>query len=157
MGCDSSVGTALRYGLDDRGSRIRFPAAAGKFSLHHRVQNISGPPQPTIQWVSGALSLEVKRPGREAGHSTHLVPRSKNEWSYPQLPQYAFMLWCFFKHMDKFTFTLPCLTYDRRNPRQESKRVHSLYRVLPLWHPVRQDIMKKRRKRKLTEGRKAYE
>jgi hypothetical protein len=36
---DSSVGIALGYGLDDRGSRIRFPAGAGNFSLHHRVQN----------------------------------------------------------------------------------------------------------------------
>jgi hypothetical protein len=28
-----------------------------------------GPAQPPIQRVPGALSLEVKRPGREAGHS----------------------------------------------------------------------------------------
>jgi hypothetical protein len=35
----SSVGIALGYGLDDRGSRIRFPAGAGNFSLHHHVQN----------------------------------------------------------------------------------------------------------------------
>jgi hypothetical protein len=40
--CDSSVGTALGYGLDDRCSRVRFPAEAGNFSLHHRVQNSSG-------------------------------------------------------------------------------------------------------------------
>jgi hypothetical protein len=39
---DSSVGIALGYGLDDRGSRVRFPARAGNFSLHHRVQNGSG-------------------------------------------------------------------------------------------------------------------
>jgi hypothetical protein len=39
---DSSVGIALGYGLDDRGSRIRFAAGAGNFSLHHRVQNGSG-------------------------------------------------------------------------------------------------------------------
>jgi len=31
-----------RYGLDDRGSRVRLPAGAGNFSLHHRVQNGSG-------------------------------------------------------------------------------------------------------------------
>jgi hypothetical protein len=36
---DSSVGIALGYGLDDRGSKVRFPEGAGKFSLHHRVQN----------------------------------------------------------------------------------------------------------------------
>jgi hypothetical protein len=39
---DSSVGIALGYGLDDRGSRVRFPEGAGDFSLHHRVQNGSG-------------------------------------------------------------------------------------------------------------------
>jgi hypothetical protein len=33
---------ALGYGLDDRGSRVRFPAGSGNFSLHHRVQNGSG-------------------------------------------------------------------------------------------------------------------
>jgi hypothetical protein len=38
----SSVGIALGYGLDDRGSRIRFPAGAGNFSLRHHVQNGSG-------------------------------------------------------------------------------------------------------------------
>jgi hypothetical protein len=40
---DSSVGIALGYGMDDRGSRILFPAGTGNFSLHHRVQNGSGP------------------------------------------------------------------------------------------------------------------
>jgi hypothetical protein len=39
---DSSVGIALGYGLDDRGSRVRFPAGTGNFSLHHRVQIGSG-------------------------------------------------------------------------------------------------------------------
>jgi hypothetical protein len=39
---DSSVGIALGYGLDDRGSRVRFPARAENFSLHHRIQNSSG-------------------------------------------------------------------------------------------------------------------
>jgi hypothetical protein len=39
---DSSVCIALGYGLDDRGSRVRFPVGAGNFSPHHRVQNVSG-------------------------------------------------------------------------------------------------------------------
>jgi hypothetical protein len=39
---DSSVGIAIGYGLDGRGSRFRFPAGAGNFSLRHRVQNGSG-------------------------------------------------------------------------------------------------------------------
>jgi hypothetical protein len=33
------INSALGYGLDDRGSRVRFPARAGNFSLRHRVQN----------------------------------------------------------------------------------------------------------------------
>jgi hypothetical protein len=32
----------INYGVDDRSSRVRFPAGAGNFSLHHRVQNGSG-------------------------------------------------------------------------------------------------------------------
>jgi hypothetical protein len=36
---DSSVGIALGYGLNDRDSRVRFPAGARNSSLHHRVQN----------------------------------------------------------------------------------------------------------------------
>jgi hypothetical protein len=37
------VGIALGYGLDDGGSRVRFPGGAGNFSLHYRVQNGCGP------------------------------------------------------------------------------------------------------------------
>jgi hypothetical protein len=39
---DGSVGIALGYGLDDRDSRVRFPAGSGNFSPHHSVQNGSG-------------------------------------------------------------------------------------------------------------------
>jgi hypothetical protein len=40
--CDSSVGIALGYGLDYRGSRVRFLAGTGNFSLHHHDQKGSG-------------------------------------------------------------------------------------------------------------------
>jgi hypothetical protein len=39
---DSSVGIALGYGLDDRGSRVQLSAGAGNFSLHHHVQHGPG-------------------------------------------------------------------------------------------------------------------
>jgi hypothetical protein len=60
---------ALGYGLDDRGSRVRFPAWAENFSLHHHVQNGFGAhpdsyPMGTVGSFSG-----VKWPGREADHS----------------------------------------------------------------------------------------
>jgi hypothetical protein len=61
---DSSVGIAL----GDRGSRVRFPAWAGNFSLHYRVQNGSGAHPASYSMIPGVLSLGVK-PGREADHS----------------------------------------------------------------------------------------
>jgi len=51
----------MTEGLDGRGSRFRFSAVAGNFSLHHRTA--LGPTQPPIQWIPGTLSLGVKRPG----------------------------------------------------------------------------------------------
>jgi hypothetical protein len=64
--------------------------------------------QPPIQWVPGALSLEVKRPGREADHSPHLVLRSRMRGAIPPLPHYVFMAWCLVKHRD-FTAPRPVL------------------------------------------------
>ena len=45
-----------------------------------------GPTQLPIQWTRRALSLEVMRPGREAGHLPHLVPRLRMSGSVPLLP-----------------------------------------------------------------------
>jgi hypothetical protein len=66
---DSSVGMALGYVLNDRGSRFRFPAGAGNFLLNTASRTALGPTQPPIQCVPGALSLGVKRPSRVADHS----------------------------------------------------------------------------------------
>jgi hypothetical protein len=82
---DSLVGIALGYGLDDRGSKVPFPAGAGNFSLHHRVQNGCGAHSVSYPMGTRCSFLGVKRPGREADHS-HLVPRSNNEWSYTSTP-----------------------------------------------------------------------
>jgi hypothetical protein len=65
---DSSVGIALGYGLDDRGSRVRFPVGVWNFSLRQHVQKALGLFQ-TIKRVTGALSLGVKRLEREADRS----------------------------------------------------------------------------------------
>jgi hypothetical protein len=66
---DSSVGIALGYRLDDRGSRVRFPAGLGIFLFITASRTALGPTQPPIQWIPGFLSLGVKRPGREANHT----------------------------------------------------------------------------------------
>jgi hypothetical protein len=64
---------------------VQFPTGAGKvISLFVTASRpVLGTTQPPIQWVSGALSLGVKRPGREADVS----PLSnaevvKNAWSF---------------------------------------------------------------------------
>jgi hypothetical protein len=67
--CDSSVGITLGYGLDNRGSRVRFLAGIGIFLFITASRMALGPTQPPIQWVPGALSLGIKRPGYEADHS----------------------------------------------------------------------------------------
>jgi hypothetical protein len=66
---DSSVVIELGNGLDDRGSRVRLPVGAGIFLFTTASRTALGPTQPTIQWVPGALTLGVKRPGSEADHS----------------------------------------------------------------------------------------
>jgi hypothetical protein len=66
---DGSFGIATDYGLDDRVIGVQIPAGAGIF-LFDAVSRALGPAQPPIKWVPGALSLGVKRPGREADHSS---------------------------------------------------------------------------------------
>jgi hypothetical protein len=60
---------ALGYGLDDRGSRVRSPAGAVNFSLHHRVQNGSGAHLASYPMGTRGYFPGGKRPGREADHS----------------------------------------------------------------------------------------
>jgi hypothetical protein len=81
-----------------RGLRIILFATASRTAL--------GPTQPPIHWVQGALSLGVKQPGREAGHSPpssteiegcaelYLHSPNKPPWRCAQL-----------KHRDNFSFT----------------------------------------------------
>jgi hypothetical protein len=83
---DSSVGIALGYELDDRRSRVRFPAELGIFLFTTVTRTALGPTQPPIQWLLRALSLGVNRPGREADTHLHLAPRAKNAWNYTSTP-----------------------------------------------------------------------
>jgi hypothetical protein len=73
-------------GLNDWGSRVRIPAGVGNFSLHHRVQKGSGAHPVPHPVGTGALSLGVRWPGREADHSPPLSAKDKNAWSSTSTP-----------------------------------------------------------------------
>jgi len=62
------------------GPRGRFPAGAGNFSLRHSVQNGSGAHPASYPMGARALSLGVKRPGREADHSPPSSAENKDAW-----------------------------------------------------------------------------
>jgi hypothetical protein len=81
---DSSVGIVTGYGLDDP---VSIPSIA-RFFLFTASRPTLGSTQPPIQWVAGALTPGVKRPGREADHP-HLVP-SQEWWSYTSTPSLCF-------------------------------------------------------------------
>jgi hypothetical protein len=66
------------------------------------------PIQPPIQWALMSLSPEVKRPGREADHSSTLNAKVKTVWSYISTPLYVSITWRFFKRRGKFSKTLLC-------------------------------------------------
>jgi hypothetical protein len=61
------------------------------FLLPTPSRPVLGPTQSPIQWVPGALSPEVKRPGREADHSPPTSAEVKNSWIYTSTPLYVFM------------------------------------------------------------------
>jgi hypothetical protein len=91
---DISVGIATGYELDDWMIGVRFPAWAGKFSLHHHVQTVSGAHPTSYPMSTWAFSLGVKWPGRKADYSPPSSAEAKNAWSYASTPQYVFMVWC---------------------------------------------------------------
>jgi hypothetical protein len=118
---DSSVGIALGYGLDDRGSRVRLPAGAGNFSLHHRVQKGSG-----AHPASYRIGIRGSFPGGKAAMAwsspltSHLVPRSRMCGAIPPLSQYAFLAWCPVEAQEQLyiiTFTIRSIseTEDKQN------------------------------------------
>jgi hypothetical protein len=68
--------------------------------------------QPPIQRVPGALSLGVKRPGRETNHSPPPNAEVKNVRRYTSTRHYVFMAWCLVKHRDDFTLMFTVLKYS---------------------------------------------
>jgi hypothetical protein len=92
MACyrDSAVGITTDYGLDGEGVGVRVPVVKN-FFFSTSSRPALGPVQPPIQWVLGALSPGVKRPGSEAYHSPPTSPEVKKTWIYTFTPQYVFI------------------------------------------------------------------
>jgi hypothetical protein len=73
----SSGSIVSDYGLDDRAIGVRSPAEAKDFSSSLCVQNGSGAhPASCTVGTGGPFPGGKARPGRDADHSPHLVPRS---------------------------------------------------------------------------------
>jgi hypothetical protein len=71
------------YRLNGRGS----VAGTGKIFLFCTASRLApGPTQPPIEWLAGALSLGVKRPGRETDHLPSFIAEVKNGGAIPPLP-----------------------------------------------------------------------
>jgi hypothetical protein len=85
MSRDSSVGIVTGYGLDNRMIGVRLPEEAGNFSLRHHYQTGSGAHPASYPMGTGGER------GVKLTTHLHLVPRSKNEWSYTSSPQYVLM------------------------------------------------------------------
>jgi hypothetical protein len=91
---------ALGYRLDNRGSRVRFPARAGNFSHHHRVQNGSG-----AHPASYPIGTRCSFPGSKAAEAPSWRPLTSIQFrgqrmsgAVPPLPQYSSMAWCLVKN-----------------------------------------------------------
>jgi hypothetical protein len=99
---DNIFGIATGYGLIDQ--RVGVRVRVGSRILSPLSRPALGPTQPPFQWVLGALSPGVKRPGREAGHS-QLVPRSRKCVSiHPLSHTPSWRSAELVKHRDKFIF-----------------------------------------------------
>jgi hypothetical protein len=81
------MATRLRVGRPAFDSRQRL----GIFLFTAVPGPAVGPTQPPIQWVTGTLSLGIKRPGREADHLAPSSAEVKNAWSYTSTPPYVLM------------------------------------------------------------------
>jgi hypothetical protein len=68
-------------------ARLRFESLRGKISLCSTSSRLTpGPTQTPLRWVPVALSLGVKRPGREVDHLPPFSVEAKNCRAVPPLP-----------------------------------------------------------------------
>jgi len=94
----------MLHKYDTLGVRFRAGQPCFLFATAHR--SALGLTPPPIQRVTGALSLGITRPGREADRSLLSSTEVKNAWSYTSIVPYVFMARCLVKHSDNFSLYL---------------------------------------------------
>jgi hypothetical protein len=94
----------MGYGLDDRGVESR--QGLGIFLFTKASRPSLRFTQPPVQWIPGALSLGVKRLGREADHLPQFSARSRMRGAIPPLSSTPPCLGAQLKAQGHFTFTL---------------------------------------------------
>jgi hypothetical protein len=98
--------------------------------------------QPPIQWVPGALSAGVKRPGREVDHSPPTSAEVMKMWIYTSAPLYAFMTWCLISRTQGklylFTMGFRNFTLTALRNNVAKLQLHSLHRS----GEIRNDVLK---------------
>jgi hypothetical protein len=92
MSKDSVVVIATSYGLDRPRGPSSSPGGGKNFHFSKLSRPALGSTQPPIQWVPGALSPGVKRPGREVDHSPTASAEVKKIWIYTSTPHTP--SWC---------------------------------------------------------------
>jgi hypothetical protein len=79
------IPTTLRAGRPLAG-RSSSPGCVKNFLFSTSSRPALGSAQPPIQWLPGALSPGVKRPGREGDHSLPPSAEVKKMWIYTSAP-----------------------------------------------------------------------
>jgi hypothetical protein len=89
------------------GDRVQFLAGLRKGLFLFIIASTPAvePTEPPIQWIPEALSVGVKRTGREADHSPPFSAEDNHAWSYAFTPPHIFTAWYQVKHGDNFTLT----------------------------------------------------
>jgi hypothetical protein len=88
---DRAVGIVTWLLAERPRGRSSSPGMVKDFHSSMSSRPALGSTQLPIQWVPGALSPEVKRPGCEADHSPPTSAEVKKTWVYTSIPPYAFM------------------------------------------------------------------
>jgi hypothetical protein len=89
---DIVVGIATCYGLNDRGIGVQVPVGVRIFNSPNRPDCLWGPPLLLSNGYWGLFPRGVKRPGREADHSTPTSAEVKKMWIYTVTPPCAFVV-----------------------------------------------------------------